>query len=100
MKAEDYRPLIPIGAENAATYMELSLWWGVSQRTVRRILHELSSVKPPDGYVIIRSSRGKGFYRTKDFPQIKRYQREIVNRAHNTLVPAYVIDQYLKDMNH
>lgn len=96
MKTEEYRKLIPIGAENAATYSELSLWWGVSQRQVRQILHDLSIVMPTDGYVIIRSSRGKGFYRTKDIPQINRYRKEIISRAHNTLMPAYVIDDYLK----
>lgn len=47
MKTEYYRPLIPIGAENAATYSELSLWWGVSERHVRSILHELSCTMPP-----------------------------------------------------
>lgn len=100
MKTEDYRPLIPIGAENAATYSELSLWWGVSERHVRSILHELSCTMPPDGYVIIRSSRGKGFYRTKDIPQINRYRKEIINRANNTLIPAYVIEDYLDNMLH
>lgn len=95
MKTEEYRKLIPIGAENAATYSELSLWWGVSERQVRQILHDLSIVLPPDGYVIIRSSRGKGFYRTKDIPQINRYRKEIINRANNTLIPAYVIEDYL-----
>lgn len=96
MKAEEYRKLIPVGAENAATYGELSAWWGVSHRTVRRILHDLSIVEPPDGLVIIRSSHNKGFYRTDDIKQIRMYQKEIVNRAHNTLKPAYIIDGYLK----
>lgn len=100
MKVEEYRALIPIGAENAATYKELSVAWGVDPRTVRRIMHDLSVVMPPDGYVIIRSSRGKGFYRTKDIPQINMYRKEIINRAHNTLIPAYVIEDYLDNMLH
>ena len=33
---------IPIGRENAITYPELCELWKCSERTVRRILHELS----------------------------------------------------------
>lgn len=95
MRTEEYRPLIPVGAENAATYRELSAWWGVNQRTVRRILHKLSIVEPPDGFVIIRSSNSRGFYRTNDEAEIRSYQREIVRRATNTLMPAYAIDRHL-----
>lgn len=95
-RLEDYRATIPVGKENAATYEDLSRWWGMSKRRVREKLHEIALQRPTDGYILIRSSNSKGFYRTDDLDEIKRYNREIVNRSRNVLEPSLIIRQYLR----
>ena len=72
---------IPIGKKNAATYADLKSWWGLSERSVRFVLHELSTIDTGDNYILIRSASGKGFYRTDDITEIKRYKAEIVSRG-------------------
>lgn len=83
MKLEMYLNDIPIGKENAVTYKELCLKWHCSERQVRSILHQLSFFDNNDDYVIIRSSHGKGFYRTNDSGEIESYIKECTNRASN-----------------
>ena len=57
---------IPIDKNNAATYTELKMWWNLNEREVRRALHDLSSHDNGDNYVLIRSGKNKGFYKTDD----------------------------------
>lgn len=78
---------IPIGAKNAATYEELSTKWHCTYRRVRKILELLSAADTGDDYILIRSSHGRGFFRTKDRRLIHRYRKEIINRANNVLKP-------------
>lgn len=72
---------IPIGKGNAATYADLMKWWGLPERSVRYVLHELSTIDTGDNYILIRSASGKGFYRTDDITEIKRYKAEIMSRG-------------------
>ena len=83
MKLELYYNDIPVGKENAITYKELCLKWHCSERTVRSILHKLSEIDNNDDFIIIRSSHGRGFYRTNDSGEIENYIKECTNRASN-----------------
>ena len=78
---------IPIGAKNAVSYEELSAKWHRTHRGVRKILELLSAADTGDDYILIRSSHGRGFFRTKDRRLIHRYRKEIINRANNVLKP-------------
>lgn len=57
---EYYYNSIPVGRENAVSYPTLCEKWGMSERAVRRKLHELSYLDTGDNFVIIRSGHGKG----------------------------------------
>ena len=94
--SEKYWNDIPIGRDNAITYNELIMLWGVSERKVRAILHDLSYVDNGDNYVLIRSSRGKGFYKTDNIADIESYKRECTNRAKRTFAPLRKIRRVLK----
>lgn len=89
---------IPIGREHAVTYTELQTKWHCSDRKVRAILHDLSYHDNGDGYILIRSSRGKGFYKTNDRTDIEMYRRECTNRAKRTFAPLRKIKRVLKEM--
>ena len=78
---------IPIGAKNAVSYEELSVKWHRTYRSVRKILELLGTADTGDDYILIRSSNGRGFFRTKDRRLIHRYRKEIINRANNILKP-------------
>ena len=78
---------IPIGAKNAVSYEELSAKWHRTYRGVRKILELLGTADTGDDYILIRSSHGRGFFRTKDRRLIHRYRKEIINRANNVLKP-------------
>lgn len=78
---------IPIGAKNAVSYEELSVKWHRTYRGVRKILELLGTADTCDDYILIRSSHGRGFFRTKDRRLIHRYRKEIINRANNVLKP-------------
>lgn len=72
---------IPEGKENAVSYSYLRSKWHMSDRGVRQMLHDLSRVDFGDSFVLIRSSHGKGFYKTDNLEEIKQYKRECENRA-------------------
>lgn len=86
---------IPIGEENAVDYKTLCAMWGVHERTARMILHRLSAEDNGDDFVLIRSSRKRGFYRTNDSEQINTYRRECLNRGRNTFAPLKKIDRVI-----
>ena len=86
---------IPIGKENRASYSDLCREWGMSKRMVRHVLHRLSSQDNGDSYVLVRSSKLRGFYRTDDKEEIERYRREVYNRARHTFVPFKKINRIL-----
>lgn len=94
---ELYWDTIPIGKENAISYESLCQKWHTNRRGVRRILHELSEEDNGDCLVLIRSSHGKGFYRSFLPEEIKEYKTECTNRAINTFAPLKKINRILKE---
>lgn len=87
---------LPTKKEDAATYLELMMWWGLSEREVRRALHELSSYDNGDNYVLIRSGKSKGFYKTDDRAVIEFYKRECLAKGRSTLAPIKKINRVLR----
>lgn len=87
---------IPYGKEFAVSYADLMIMWGVSKRQVRKIMERLSCVDNGDNYILIRSSRGGGFYRTNDPEDIAAYKRECYGRAMRVLTPLRKINRVLR----
>ena len=86
---------IPVGRENAISYADLCFCWKVKERAARAILHELSRYDNGDNYILIRSSSGRGFYRTDKEEEIKAYKRECLNRGRNVFAPVKKINRVL-----
>ena len=95
---EQYWNDIPVGRENAITYPELCEKWHCSARKVRYILHELSYFDNGDKYILIRSSHGKGFFKTDNVAEIEKYKKECTNRARHTFAPLRKIRRVLKEL--
>lgn len=95
MNLEGYWNTIPVGKENAVSYDDLCKLWQVNARAARNMLHKLSTYDNGDDYVLIRSSRGSGFYRTDNKELITLYRRECLNRGRNTFAPLKKIDRVL-----
>lgn len=94
-KYEFYWNDIPTSKANAVTYAELTMWWGDKEREVRKILHELSSYDNGDNYVLIRSGKQKGFYRTDDKEEIELYKKECLNKGRSIFAPIKKINRIL-----
>ncbi len=94
-KLETYWNDIPNDKNCAVTYPILMMWWGMSDRNVRQVLHELSSMDNGDNYVLIRSSQNKGFYKTDDREAIEAYKQECLNRGRNVFAPIKKINRIL-----
>lgn len=86
---------IPIGKENAVTYAKLCELWQCRERAARDILHKLSGFDNGDNFVLIRSSRCKGFYRTDDESEIKAYKKECLNKGRSIFAPVKKINRVL-----
>lgn len=93
-----YWECIPVGKENAITYPQLCKLWGCSERQVRYILHELSYMDNNDNLILIRSSHGKGFYKTDNVIEIEKYKKECTNRARHTFAPLKKIRRVLREL--
>lgn len=94
-RLEFYWHDIPIGKDNAVSYKELCARWDRNERAVRVILHDLSRYDNGDDFILIRSSAGRGFYRTDDLETIKAYKRECLNRGRNVFAPVRKINKVL-----
>ena len=79
---------IPIGKQNALDYEALQTMWGMNQRSVRYRLHELSLYDNGDNYVLIRSSKNRGFYRTDDEEEIRAYRKECLAKGRSIFAPV------------
>lgn len=86
---------IPVGKANAVTYDELRIIWECTERKARAILHELSLYDNGDNYILIRSSKGKGFYKTDDESEIQAYKRECLNKGRSVFAPVKKINRVL-----
>ena len=93
-----YWRCIPVGRENAVTYPQLEKKWGMSERSVRKTLAELSRFDNGDNYILIRSSAGRGFYLSDDPEEIAAYKRECRSRAIKTFAPLKKINRVLADV--
>lgn len=94
-KLESYWNDLPTVKENAAPYDDLKQWWGTNERDVRKLLHDLSSWDNGDDYVLIRSGKGKGFYKTDDKEEIERYRQECLNKGRSIFAPIKKINRIL-----
>lgn len=94
---EQYWQCIPIGKENAISYASLQCFWGVKEREVRRVLEKLSKYDNGDPYILIRSSRGGGFYRTDDPDDIEAYRKERYSIAMKNLAHISKINRIKRD---
>lgn len=88
---------IPTSKENAVSYFELCVKWGINERQVRRILHDLSLFDNGDKYVLIRSARTKGFYRSDDIDEIQIYRRECLSKGKSIFAPVKKCNRILND---
>lgn len=87
---------IPIGRENAISYDELCNLWGMNKRAVRKELHRLACIDNKDNYILIRSSTGRGFYRTDDEYEITSYRKECLNRGRSIFAQVKKCNRVLK----
>ena len=87
---------IPIGRENAISYDELCNLWGMNRRAVRAELHRLACDDNKDNYILIRSSNGRGFYRTDDEYEIASYRKECLNRGRSIFAQVKKCNRVLK----
>jgi hypothetical protein len=86
---------LPTGKENAITYPELCTAWNMTERKARTILHALSLYDNGDDYILIRSSSGKGFYKTDNETDITAYRRECLNKGRSVFAPVKKINRVL-----
>lgn len=91
----EYWETLPIGKENAASYKDLCEQWQMSERKARSILHALSLYDSGDNFILIRSSSGKGFFRTDDLETIKAYKKECTKKAKSNFAPLKKINRIL-----
>lgn len=92
---ELYWASIPIGKENALTYEDLCIIWLCNERRARSILHELSLYDSGDDFILIRSSKSKGFYRTDDKDEMQAYKRECLAKGRSIFAPVKKINRVL-----
>ena len=92
-KLELYWADIPTNKKRAITYPELMKHWSASERVVRLILQELSSFDNGDNYILIRSAKNRGFYKTDDIKEIESYKRECMSRGLSSLAPIKKINR-------
>ena len=86
---------IPAGRENALTYAELCELWQCTERAARAILHELSLYDNGDDYILIRSGKCKGFYKTDNPEEMQAYKRECLNKGRSVFAPVKKINRVL-----
>lgn len=94
-KYELYWNDIPVGKENAVSYQDLTARWECNERSVRDILHDLSAYDNGDDFILIRSARAKGFYRTDDSDTIEAYKKECLNKGRSVFAPVRKINRVL-----
>jgi hypothetical protein len=67
----------------------------MNERKARAILHALSLYDNGDDYILIRSSSGKGFYKTDNETDITAYRRECLNKGRSVFAPVKKINRVL-----
>lgn len=97
LKLELFWNDIPVGKEKAVDYDELSALWDKSEREVRRILHFLSLLDNGDEYILIRSGKNKGFFKTSDEKEIEAYKKECLQKGRSVFAPIRKINRVLSN---
>lgn len=87
---------IPIGKNNAVDYPTLCKMWDKCEREARRILHDLSLFDNGDDFILIRSGKSKGFYRTDDKDEIAAYRKECLSKGRSIFAPVKKCNRILK----
>ena len=85
---ELYWSELPTGRENAVTYDDLREMWNKDKRGVRQLLHDLSLYDNGDDFVLIRSGKTRGFYKTDDLDEIAAYRKECLNKGRSVFAPV------------
>ena len=96
IKYELFWQELPIGKENAVDYPRLCAMWEKNEREARRILHDLSGYDNGDDFVLIRSGKSKGFYKTDDKDEIAAYRRECLSKGRSIFAPVKKCNRILK----
>lgn len=93
---EKYWAELPTGSANAATYEELCARWNKTERDVRSLLHDLSAFDNGDDFILIRSSKKKGFYKTDDAEEIIAYKQECLSKGKSVFAPVRKCNRVLR----
>ncbi|MGN0694549.1 MAG: hypothetical protein ACI4LK_06545 [Lentihominibacter sp.] len=88
---------IPIGKRHAISREQLQELWGLSERGVRKVIAELRQEDNGDDYVLVSTSSGKGYYRTRNIDEIELYKKETMNRARHTFAPLKKVNRILSE---
>lgn len=70
-------------------------WWGIPYKAWCCPACGTSRFDNGDNYILVRSSSGKGFYRTDDAGTIKAYRQECLNKGKSIFAPIKKIDRVL-----
>lgn len=81
MKLED---CIPYGKENAISRKELQRLTGWPDRIIRSEIKRINKGLAKNGEAILSSSGGRGYWRTSDIEEMKRYLKESEHRRAET----------------
>lgn len=95
-RLELYWSEIPVGKENAVDYPTLCEMWSKKERAVREILHDLSLYDNGDDFVLIRSGKTKGFYKTDDIDEITAFRKECLSKGRSIFAPVKKCNRILK----
>lgn len=94
----EYWESIPADKSKAVSYEQLEELWNMPKRSVRKTLELLSGLDNGDNYILIRSSRNKGFYKSDDPDEIAAYKKECKGRAVKMFAPLRKINRVLADV--
>ena len=94
---ELYWSELPTGKENAVDYPTLCKMWDKCEREARRILHDLSLYDNGDDFVLIRSGKTKGFYKTDNKDEIAAFRRECLNKGRSVFAPVRKCNRILNE---
>ena len=92
-----YWQCIPTDKEAPTNYAQLKTAWGMNERQVRSVLHELGKQDNGDAFVLIRSGSRKGFYKTDDLEAIAAYRRECLNKGRSIMAAVNKCNRLLKN---
>ena len=96
---EKYWKDIPVGKKQAIEYAELMLLWKTTERQTRAILHKLSAYDNGDNYILIRSSKSKGFFKSDDPEVLQKFRQECLNKGRSIFAPVKKINRVLRSQN-